>query len=125
MVARLIFFFCLIFSVSTLPWATPPVALALGVVFGLAFEHPFATLSRKASKILLQLSVVGLGFGMNLHQVLKAGASGFVYTLCGIAFALSVGWILGKALQVQENSSYLISVGTAICGGSAIAAIAP
>src|SRR5206468_13099321 len=70
-------------------------------------------------------SVVGLGFGMNLQQVLKAGSSGFLYTLCGIAFALSVGWLLGKAFRVQSNSSYLISVGTAICGGSAIAAVAP
>ncbi len=125
MLARVVFFLCLLFSVSTLPWATPPVALAIGIAFGLIFEHPFASLSRKASKILLQVSVVGLGFGMNLQQVLKAGSSGFIYTLCGIAFALSLGWLLGKALQVQGNSSYLISVGTAICGGSAIAAVAP
>src|SRR5438270_5028587 len=125
MLARIVFFLCLIFTLSTLPWATPPVALALGVAFGLAFEHPFAAWSRRASKILLQVSVVGLGFGMNLHQVLKAGASGFIYTLCGITFALGAGWALGKALSVQSNSSYLISVGTAICGGSAIAAVAP
>jgi uncharacterized integral membrane protein (TIGR00698 family) len=125
MLSRLIFFLGLIFAVSTLPWATPPVALALGVAFGLSFEHPFAALSRRVSKILLQVSVVGLGFGMNLHQVLKAGASGFLYTLCGITFALAAGWALGKMLSVQSNSSYLISVGTAICGGSAIAAVAP
>lgn len=125
MLPRIIFFLCLIFSLSTLPWATPPVALGLGVVFGLAFEHPFAALSRRASKILLQLSVIGLGFGMNLQQVLKAGSSGFIYTLCGIAFALTLGWLLGRLFQVQSNSSYLISVGTAICGGSAIAAVAP
>ncbi len=62
---------------------------------------------------------------MNLQQVLKAGKSGFLYTLCGIAFALSLGWLLGKLLSVPSNSSYLISVGTAICGGSAIAAVAP
>src|SRR5947199_1708327 len=121
MLARIVFSLCLIFAISTLPGATPPVALSLGVVFGLAFEHPFAATSRKLSKILLQASVVGLGFGMNLHQVLKAGASGFLYTLCGIVFALGIGWLLGKALGVQRNSSYLISVGTAICGGSAIA----
>jgi uncharacterized integral membrane protein (TIGR00698 family) len=125
MLARIAFFLCLLFSISTLHWATPPVALALGVAFGLIFTHPFASPSRKASKLLLQISVVGLGFGMNLQQVLKAGASGFLYTLCGIAFALSLGWMLGKFLSVQSNSSYLISVGTAICGGSAIAAVAP
>src|SRR5256885_1236170 len=104
MLARIIFFLLLILAVSTLPWATPPAALALGVAFGLIFEHPFAALSRRASKTLLQVSVVGLGFGMNLHQVLKAGASGFFYTLCGIAFALGAGWALGKALSVQSNS---------------------
>src|SRR3954471_16150756 len=125
MAARVVFFLCLAFSISTLPWATPPVALALGVAFGLAFAHPYAATSRTAAKFLLQASVVGLGFGMNLQQVLKAGASGFLYTLCGIAFALSLGWMLGKFLSVQSNSSYLISVGTAICGGSAIAAVAP
>ena len=125
MLARFLFLLCLLFVISTLPWATPAVALALGVVFGLVFEHPFAAQSRRASKILLQISVVGLGFSMNMQQVLKAGASGFLYTLCGISFALAAGWCLGKVLQVQKNSSYLISVGTAICGGSAIAAVAP
>src|SRR5438105_11528178 len=103
MFARILFFLCLIFTISALPWATPPVALALGVIFGLAFEHPFAAQSRRASKMLLQASVIGLGFGMNLHQVLKAGASGFLYTLCGISFALAAGWALGKALRVQSN----------------------
>ncbi|MCU1286641.1 MAG: hypothetical protein JWO13_2991 [Acidobacteriales bacterium] len=125
MLAQIIFLLCLLFAASPLPWASPPVALALGVAFGLAFNHPFATLSRNWSKILLQVSVVGLGFGMNLQQVLQAGRSGFIYTLLGIAFALAAGWSLGKILRVRPNSSYLISVGTAICGGSAIAAVAP
>jgi uncharacterized integral membrane protein (TIGR00698 family) len=74
---------------------------------------------------LLQASVVALGFGMNLHEVIKAGRSGFVYTALGISFALIVGLALGKFLQVRGNASYLITTGTAICGGSAIAAIAP
>src|SRR4051812_39672966 len=125
MLPQFIFFLCLVFAASPLPWASPPIALALGVAFGLAFSHPFATHSRKWSKILLQVSVVGLGFGMNLQQVLQAGRSGFLYTLLGIAFALTAGWTLGKMLHVRANSSYLISVGTAICGGSAIAAVAP
>src|SRR4051794_38424393 len=125
MLARIIFLLCLLFAASPLPWASPPVALALGVVFGLAFDHPFATHSRSGAKILLQVSVVGLGFGMNLQQVVQAGRSGFLYTLFGIAFALVAGFVLGKLLRVRANSSYLISVGTAICGGSAIAAVAP
>jgi uncharacterized integral membrane protein (TIGR00698 family) len=129
MLPRVIFLLCLLFVASPLlwaaSWASPPVALALGVAFGLIFTHPFAAPARRSSKLLLQLSVVGLGFGMNLQQVLKAGRSGFLYTLVGIAFALAAGWTLGKLLKVRANSSYLISVGTAICGGSAIAAVAP
>jgi uncharacterized integral membrane protein (TIGR00698 family) len=129
MLAKIIFLLCVLFAASPLvwagSWASPPVALALGVAFGLTFVHPFVDPARNTSKLLLQLSVVGLGFGMNLQQVLKAGRSGFIYTLLGIAFALAAGWTLGKLLKVRANSSYLISVGTAICGGSAIAAVAP
>ena len=114
-----LFFVGIILAASGL--ISPPFALLGGLVYGLLLTHPYHTESKSLSKFLLQASVVGLGFGMNLQQVLKAGKSGFLYTLCGIAFALSLGWILGKVLSVQSNSSYLISVGTAICGGSAIA----
>src|SRR5262249_40879613 len=75
------------------------------------------------SRFLLQASVVALGFGMNLHEVIKAGSSGFLYTALGICFALAVGRALGKGLRVKSNSSFLITTGTAICGGSAIAAV--
>jgi uncharacterized integral membrane protein (TIGR00698 family) len=104
---------------------SPPVALALGIAYGFSFDHAFQGKARRGSKLLLQLSVVGLGFGMNLHQVLEAGRSGFLYTACSIAFALVLGWALGKLLHVKQTTSYLISTGTAICGGSAIAAISP
>ncbi|MGP8251769.1 MAG: YeiH family protein [Terracidiphilus sp.] len=104
---------------------SPPVALALGIAYGFSFDHPFHAQARHGSRLLLQVSVVGLGFGMNLHQVLAAGRSGFLYTACSIAFALSLGWLLGKVLRVKATTSYLISAGTAICGGSAIAAISP
>ncbi len=77
------------------------------------------------TKTLLQASVVGLGFGMDLHRVLSAGAQGFIYTAGGIAFALTAGWALGRLLNVEKTISYLVSVGTAICGGSAIAAVGP
>jgi uncharacterized integral membrane protein (TIGR00698 family) len=104
---------------------SPAVALALGLIFGLGFTHPWQTESRTATKYLLQASVVGLGFGMNLHEVLRAGRSGFVYTALSIAFALTVGLLAGRMLGVNKTASILITVGTAICGGSAIAAVAP
>lgn len=106
-------------------YVSPPVALTAGILFGLSFTHPYISESRGVARILLQSSVVALGFGMNLHEVLKAGRSGFVYTALGISFALLIGLSLGRALQVQSKCSFLISSGTAICGGSAIAAVAP
>ena len=107
------------------PWASPPLALLAGLFFGAIARHPYPGESRQISKYLLQAAVVGLGFGMNLHQVLRAGRSGFVYTAVGIAFALIVGTAIGKLVAVQSRASFLISTGTAICGGSAIAAVGP
>jgi uncharacterized integral membrane protein (TIGR00698 family) len=104
---------------------SPPVALTAGIVFGLSFVHPYSSGSRTFARILLQAAVVALGFGMNLQDVIKAGRSGFLYTALGISFALAVGLALGKLFQVRGNSSYLITAGTAICGGSAIAAVGP
>jgi len=104
---------------------SPAAALALGLIFGLGFTHPWQTEARTATKYLLQASVVGLGFGMNLHEVLRAGRSGFVYTAASIAFALTAGLLAGRMLGVNKTASILITVGTAICGGSAIAAVAP
>lgn len=106
-------------------YISPPIALAMGLVFGLAFVHPYPADTRYVTKFLLQFSVVGLGFGMNLGQVIEAGRSGFVYTAASIIFALALGWAIGKMLRVRQPVSYLISAGTAICGGSAIAALAP
>lgn len=106
-------------------WLSPPFALALGLLFGFSFPHPYPSQSRFLTKYLLQASVVGLGFGMNLHEVLTAGRSGFIYTALGIAFALGLGLWLGRWLKVNHTASILISTGTAICGGSAIAAVAP
>jgi len=125
MLARVLFLLLAVLLVLPTGWSSPPLALALGVLFGLSFKHPYPTESRNASKLLLQVSVVALGFAMDLQQVLHAGASGFVYTLLGIGFALIVGTGLGKMLCVPGKSSYLISTGTAICGGSAIAAVGP
>src|ERR1700716_165605 len=106
-------------------FVSPPVALALGLVFGFIFPHPFDQSAKKLSRYLLQASVVGLGFGMNLHDVIRAGRSGFVYTLLSIGFAMVVGMGLGAGLRMQRTPAFLISTGTAICGGSAIAAVGP
>lgn len=123
MIPKLLFL-SLLAAVMT-PWVSPPLALALGLVFGLAAHHPNPNRSKMASRTLLQLSVVGLGFGMNLEQVLRAGRSGIVYTALGIAGTMLLGTMLGRWLKVASTSSLLISVGTAICGGSAIAAVGP
>lgn len=104
---------------------SPPLALACGLVYGFTFAHPFHIEAKQLSKFLLQVSVVGLGFGMDLQQVIRVGKSGFVYTAASISFAMVLGWALGKLLSVERRTSFLISVGTAICGGSAIAAVAP
>jgi uncharacterized integral membrane protein (TIGR00698 family) len=123
MLARLVFLLCLLISGSGL--VSPPVALVIGLIFGLLIKHPYPKQTRKLSKYLLQGSVVGLGFGMNLHEVLRAGRHGFVYTILGITFALVAGMTLGAMLGVKRTPAFLISTGTAICGGSAIAAVGP
>ncbi|MGA9719957.1 MAG: putative sulfate exporter family transporter, partial [Acidobacteriaceae bacterium] len=121
--AKRLFLVSLIIAASGL--ISPAVALAGGIAFGLLLPHPFAAESRDLSRLLLQASVVALGFGMNLHQVVHAGASGFVYTAISITFAILLGTLLGSSLRVSRKASFLITCGTAICGGSAIAAIAP
>jgi uncharacterized integral membrane protein (TIGR00698 family) len=118
-----LFFIGIILAASGL--LSPPLALAAGLAYGLALVHPFHVESLSLSKFLLKASVVGLGFGMNLKEVVTAGRSGFVYTAVGIAFALIVGTLLGRALRVGKTQSFLICAGTAICGGSAIAAVGP
>ena len=87
--------------------------------------HPYHLDTKRLAKFLLQASVVCLGFGMNLGEVIRVGRSGFLYTAAGISLALALGWVFGRLLQVQKTQSFLISAGTAICGGSAIAALGP
>lgn len=123
MFPKIVFFLALIFTIT--PWSSPPIALAIGLAFGLFFHHPYAKQTKSFSKTLLQVCVVGLGFGMNLQQVVRAGRSGFVYTAVGITATMALGLALGRLLKVAETNALLISVGTAICGGSAIAAVGP
>jgi uncharacterized integral membrane protein (TIGR00698 family) len=118
-----IFYIGIIVSASGL--IGPPLALAAGLAFGLSTVHTFYAEGRNLSKFMLQAAVVCLGFGMNLKEVVHAGASGFMYTAISITFALGLGVALGRLLQVGKTQSLLISFGTAICGGSAIAAMGP
>ncbi|HUO34539.1 MAG TPA: putative sulfate exporter family transporter [Candidatus Acidoferrum sp.] len=118
-----LFFIALILSASGL--VSPPFALLGGLVYGLSLAHPYHVESKSLAKFLLQASVVALGFGMNLHEVIGVGRSGFAYTAMSITAAMTLGLALGFLLHVGKKSSFLISAGTAICGGSAIAAVGP
>ena len=107
-------------------WVTPPVALFLGLAFALLCGQAHPKFNKKVSKYLLQYSVVGLGFGMNLQASLASGKEGMEFTILSVIGTLLIGWFIGrKILKVDRNTSYLISSGTAICGGSAIAAVGP
>lgn len=100
-----------------------PIALFLGLVFALIFGIPYPKFNKKLSKYLLQASVVGLGFGMNLEKSLQSGAEGMIFTVASVIIVMVVGVILGRFMSIDSKTSYLISSGTAICGGSAIAAV--
>jgi uncharacterized integral membrane protein (TIGR00698 family) len=121
--SKKIFFVGVIIAASGL--VSPPLALLAGIVFGFSVAHPYRAESHSLAKFLLQASVIGLGFGMNLHEVIHAGRSGFVYTAISITFAIALGLLLGKWMKIAPKASFLITCGTAICGGSAIAALAP
>ena len=104
---------------------TPAIALFLGLAFALSLKNPYPKFNKKTSKYLLQASVVGLGFGMNVTESLKSGAEGMAFTIASVVGVMVIGAIIGKWLNINKKTSYLISSGTAICGGSAIAAVGP
>lgn len=104
---------------------SPAIALFTGILFTFLIKNPYYTYSKKISKYLLQIAVVGLGFGMNLHTSLEAGREGMVFTIISVAITMVLGVVIGKYLKIPSKLSYLIASGTAICGGSAIAAISP
>ena len=107
-------------------WVTPPVALFVGLAFALLCGQAYPKFNKKVSKKLLQYSVVGLGFGMNLHASLASGREGMLFTIISVMGTMILGMFIGrKLLKVNRDTSYLISSGTAICGGSAIAAVGP
>lgn len=107
-------------------WITPPVALFLGLAYALCCGQAYPVFNKRVSKSLLQYSVVGLGFGMNLHASLASGAEGMAFTVVSVVGTMLVGMFIGvKVLKLNRDTSYLVSSGTAICGGSAIAAVGP
>ena len=107
-------------------WVTPPVVLFIGLVFALLCGQAYPTFNKNISKKLLQYSVIGLGFGMNLQASLASGKEGMLFTIISVIGTLLIGMFIGcKVLKLNRNTSYLISSGTAICGGSAIAAVGP
>lgn len=107
-------------------WCTPPVMLFIGLAYALVCGQGYPEFNKKMSKSLLQYSVVGLGFGMNLYESLASGREGMLFTVVSVVGTLVIGMLIGrKLLKVDKETSYLISSGTAICGGSAIAAVGP
>lgn len=106
-------------------FVSPAVALFLGIAFALIFRMPYESYAKKLSKYLLQFSVVGLGFGMNLHDSLRASSDGMLFTIVSVVGVMVAGYLLGRRMGVDKKLSYLVASGTAICGGSAIAAISP
>lgn len=107
------------------PFVSPAIALLMGLIVAQFTGHPYLHLNHKATNLLLQASVVGLGFGMNIHTAMQAGKEGVLFTVASISGTLIFGYLMGKWLSIEKKTSYLISAGTAICGGSAIAAISP
>jgi len=110
---------CIIFKID------PPIALLMGLIIALVLGHPFLHLNKKATTLLLQVSVVCLGFKIDFGEAMKAGKEGFLFTISTICITLVAGYFIGKKLKIDKITSQLISNGTAICGGSAIAAISP
>ncbi|MBO7147408.1 MAG: putative sulfate exporter family transporter [Lentisphaeria bacterium] len=128
---KIIFIFLAI-AFFALPWLwspakdwAPGLAVLAGILFSVIWGNPYSEYTSKITSPLLGATIVGMGFGMNLIDVLHAGANGFFYTLIGIIMGIGFGVLAGKLLALPKNAIYLVSVGTSICGGSAIAAAAP
>lgn len=121
MIVKIIFVALLALSA----FLSPALSLLMGIVMALVLGNPFPLFSKKASKKALQVSVVGLGFGMNLFESLAAGKQGMLFTIVSVVGVMCIGVLIGKWMKVNRKSAYLIATGTAICGGSAIAAVGP
>lgn len=117
--------FILLVILCLFPFVEPPVALLAGFILSFTIGHPYIHHNGKATKFLLQASVVGLGFGMNIYDAVAVGKEGLLFTMSSIVLTLLFGLILGKLFHINKKTSVLVSSGTAICGGSAIAAMVP
>lgn len=117
--------YILLIILCLIPWISPAIALFLGLIYAIVIGTPFPIFNKNASKYLLQISVVALGFKMNLHDSLQAGLDGIAFTVFSVVLVLFGGVFIGKFFKLDEKTTYLISTGTAICGGSAIAAVSP
>ena len=113
------------FDMMGLPQVSAPIALLAGLIFAFTFNNPCPKFNKKTSKYLLQVAVVCLGFNMNLQESLKSGSEGMLFTVVSVVGVMCLGVLLGYWLHINRKTSYLISSGTAICGGSAIAAVGP
>ncbi|WP_172277682.1 YeiH family protein [Chryseobacterium sp. LAM-KRS1] len=111
--------------ITLTPWISSPIALALGFLLAVLLGNLFEKYLHRYIHLLLQISIVGLGFGLKLNEALQAGKTGFILTVVSIATVMILGYFLGKVCKLEKKLSYLVSVGTAICGGSAIAATSP
>jgi uncharacterized integral membrane protein (TIGR00698 family) len=117
--------YILLLVLCLFPFVTPPIALFAGLIFALSSGQAYPSFNKKMSKLLLQASVVGLGFGMNIQQALASGKDGMLFTIVSVVGTLLLGSFLARKMGVDKKTGYLISSGTAICGGSAIAAVGP
>jgi uncharacterized integral membrane protein (TIGR00698 family) len=122
-IQKVLFVLLAVFALT--PWASPALSLLLGIALALTIGNPFVKESKTASKYALQAAVVGLGFGLDLMTVLRVGGEGFLLTFFTISATLALGMLLGRILKVERKAAMLIAAGTAICGGSAIAAVGP
>ena len=114
-----------IVALFLVPFLDPGFALLLGLILSLTIGHPFLAINSRITHILLQISVVGLGFGMNVEQAIEAGKTGILFTIFSIVVTIGLGLFFTSKLRVNRDTGFLVSGGTAICGGSAIAALAP
>ena len=112
-------------AASLLPWVSAPIALLAGILLTIFFRSTTVKSKSSLVKRLLQVSIIGLGFGMNINNALEVGKEGLLLTIFTLTFVFIIGWGLSKIFGLDKKIAYLISSGTAICGGSAIAAVAP
>ena len=110
---------------TLLPFIKAPLALVIGILYSLLFGNPFPEFVSKLSRFLLQASIIGLGFGLNAVKALEVSKDGFLITVATILLVFGLGWIFNKIFKIDRITALLISAGTAICGGSAIASVAP